>query len=566
MWFRIARFLTITIVAAGFAAAGVWSVRLGWADYWFRKETLAGTEKALAITPDQAAYYYRLALLTSDDHPARAIEALQRAVALNPADAHSWIELGLRYEAGGDYARAEQCLIRAVEEDAEYLPKWTLANHYFRRNDPPRFWFWAKQAAAMAYGDPLPLFRLCGQMEEDGDLIDRLAIRNPSVRASYLSYLVGQDRIDLVGSPSRRVLEDNRQSDTPLLLAVCDRLLDRSRVDEALDIWNKLAGTHRIPFGARSSAIESPLTNGAFTAAPTSQGFDWRLPEVDGISAASEESPGGLRLTFSGRQPERCDALVQYVPVQENRKYKLRFLYRTSGIAAGTGLTWRITDRNGARSWPRSGTYPRKTRHRTRFRLAPRPAAAWYASLWPTSGVWEQLASQALSSCDRSTWSWRTSHSVPLGRPAAFARDEVEERHEQQKSPGVEQDFPPPTFPLDCATGCFDLAVLRNLTCGSLFGRVSGQENSIATVPAAIRVPSRQARQMFQQTAPVGAVKMIGLAFGTQHKLGSPGTRYSTPKSGHLQDFCPQSSPAGRPAHHSADVAFRAGILSTPIA
>jgi len=346
MWVRIGRFLTISIAAAGFAAAGVWSVRLGWADYWFRRETLAGTQKALAITPGQAAYYYRLALLSSDDHPATAVEALKRAVALNPSDAQSWIDLGLLYEAGGDTARAEQCLVRAVEEDAQYLPKWTLANFYFRRNDPPRFWFWAKRAAAMAYGDPLPLFRLCGQMEEDGKLIDRLAIRNPSVRASYVSYLVGQDRIDLVGPPSQRVLEGNRQDDTPLLLAVCDRLLDRSRVDEALDIWNRLAATHRIPFGARSSTTPSLLVNGAFTVAPTSQGFDWRLPEVDGVSAASEESPGGLRLTFSGRQPERCETLVQYVPVQENRQYKLTFRYRTSGIAAATGLAWRIADRN----------------------------------------------------------------------------------------------------------------------------------------------------------------------------------------------------------------------------
>jgi hypothetical protein len=347
MGFRIVRFLAIAIVAAGFAAAAVWSVRLGWADYWFRKETLAGTERALAITPGQAAYYYRLALLSSDDSPARAIEALKRALTLNPADAQSWIDLGLQYESGGDNTRAEQCLVRAVEEDAEYLPKWTLANYYFRRNDPPRFWFWAKQAAAMAYGDPLPLFRLCGQMEEDGKLIDRLAIRNPSVRASYLSYLTVENRIDLVGPPSRRVLEENRQSDTPLLLAVCDRLLDQSRGDEALDIWNRLAETHRIPFGARSTAVRFLLTNGAFRVAPTSQGFDWRLPEVDGISAASEEGPGGLRLTFSGRQPERCEVLVQYVPVQENRNYELKFLYRTSEIAAGTGLNWRITELNG---------------------------------------------------------------------------------------------------------------------------------------------------------------------------------------------------------------------------
>lgn len=42
MWFRLARFLAIAIAAAGFSTAAVWSFELGWADYWFRKETLAG--------------------------------------------------------------------------------------------------------------------------------------------------------------------------------------------------------------------------------------------------------------------------------------------------------------------------------------------------------------------------------------------------------------------------------------------------------------------------------------------------------------------------------------------
>ncbi len=350
MWYRLFRFLSIAIAAVGFAAAAVWSIRLGQADYWFRQETLAGTAKAITILPGQAAYYHRLALLSSDDAPARAVEALQRAVALNPSDAQSWIDLGLQFEQGGNNTRAEQCLLRASQEDAQYLPRWTLANYYFRRNDTPRFWYWAKQAAAMAYGDPLPLFRLCGQMEEDGKLIDRLSIRTPSVRASYLAYLVGQNRIDLVGPPIQRVIEDDIESDTPLLLAVCDRLLEQSRASEALDIWHSLARTRRIPFDARSSTTGSLLTNGSFTVAPTSQGFDWRLPEVDGISPASEDSPGGLRLTFSGREPERCETLVQYVPVRENRKYELEFQYRTSGIAAGTGLAWRIAEVNGVKS------------------------------------------------------------------------------------------------------------------------------------------------------------------------------------------------------------------------
>jgi hypothetical protein len=40
--------------------------------------------------------------------------------------------------------------------------------------------------------------------------------------------------------------------------------------------------------------------------------------------------------------------LTQVVPTQENTEYQLQARYRTSEIAAGSGLSWRITDLDGA--------------------------------------------------------------------------------------------------------------------------------------------------------------------------------------------------------------------------
>jgi hypothetical protein len=82
---------------------------------------------------------------------------------------------------------------------------------------------------------------------------------------------------------------------------------------------------------------------------PMSQGFDWRLPSVAGVTTSLEERPAGLRISFSSRQPENCDVLTQFLPVMESSNYELRFLYRTAGIAPETGLGWRITDLNGAK-------------------------------------------------------------------------------------------------------------------------------------------------------------------------------------------------------------------------
>ena len=331
---------------AGLAAAAGWSWRVGWADYLARQETLEATEEALGWTPGQAAYHFRLGVLAAEKEPARSMAALEGAVALNPWDAGSWIELGLRLEADGKSDGAERCLLRAAEADRQYLPRWTLASFYFRRQDTERFWAWAEASAEMVYGDATPLFRLCGQVTEDGELIERIGIERPEVRANYVWYLMDRGRVDVILRAARKVLEGNREADVPVMMAVCDRLLDGKRAEGAMEVWNGLAERHRIPFGAVSGTGPAP-TNGTFSTAPTSHGFDWRLPVTEGVSPSSEERPQGLRLTFSGEQPESCEVLAQFVPVREETAYELKFAYRTPGIRPGTGLRWRVMDAGG---------------------------------------------------------------------------------------------------------------------------------------------------------------------------------------------------------------------------
>jgi tetratricopeptide (TPR) repeat protein len=340
-----AGFLPVAAALAGLVAAGAWSIRTGLADYRMRQETVGGMERAIALMPDQAEYYARLAWLVSDDDPQRAKDALRHAVALNPLDAPSWVELGLRAEAEGDAVTSKQCLLRAAEVDHQFVPRWTLANYYFRHDDVSMFWFWAKEAAALLSGNAWPMFQLCGRVEEDGKLIDRLEIRNPEVRAAYLAYLLNRNRTDLIGPAVHRLLGENLQADIPVLLTACERLLDAGRVDQAAEVWNRLAEMRRVPFKTPAGEGEQLVANGNFMAPLTSRGFDWRLPEVEGINVSQEEeSRGGLRVTFSGREPEDFEALVQLVPSRGKMPYELSFEYRTRGIASGAGLGWRITD------------------------------------------------------------------------------------------------------------------------------------------------------------------------------------------------------------------------------
>jgi tetratricopeptide (TPR) repeat protein len=343
------------VAVAGCGVSAVWSARAGWADYRARQETSTATERAIAVTPGQSLYYYRLAVLLAERDPRKSNEYLRRAAALNPADADLWIELGLRSEAEGDYATAERCLLRAAAENKLYLPRWTLANYYYRRNDAARFWAWAKSSAAMVYGDPAPLFALCETMAEGGNLMELLELRRPDLQAAYLTYLLGRRVTGRIAPVAQSVLAAERPSDTPLLLGACDRLLDGKQVDGALLIWNNLVRTHKAPFRALAPSGGPVLTNGAFEISPTSRGFDWRLPSLEGVSASREQAAAGLRLTFSGGQPESCEPLTQLVPVQDNGAYELKFAYQTSGIASGAGPRWQVADAFGAQRIAESG-------------------------------------------------------------------------------------------------------------------------------------------------------------------------------------------------------------------
>jgi hypothetical protein len=135
-------------------------------------------------------------------------------------------------------------------------------------------------------------------------------------------------------------------------LAACDRLIADGSDSQALQIWNGLATLHEIPYGALHPDAGQSLTDGDFKMLPTSRAFAWRSPTTDGIAAFLAEhradAVGGIRIGFSGRQPENCEVLAQYLPVMENSKYEMRFRYRTSGISPEAGLAWRVTDFQGA--------------------------------------------------------------------------------------------------------------------------------------------------------------------------------------------------------------------------
>jgi tetratricopeptide (TPR) repeat protein len=322
-------------------------MRLAYADYLYSREELESVVRAVRLAPGNAEYYVRQADLLDQARASNTQQeaALERAVALNPRDSSVWIELGLRAEITGEPARAERCLLEAARVDRTQQPRTTLANYYFRRGEAEKFWRWMREAlqTAPARGDMALLFRLCWSLSEDPELIRERAIpERPEALRQYLSFLLGTARLEAAQAVAERILRRATVDDVPLLVAYCDRLLEARQPTTAAHLWNAIVGGGLLSYQALRPANGLALTNGDFRLTPRSQGFDWRIPPVEGVTASRDEKTPALRLAFSGKQPEQCELLWQYLPLVASASYRFRFEYQSEGIGPSTGLRWEL--------------------------------------------------------------------------------------------------------------------------------------------------------------------------------------------------------------------------------
>jgi tetratricopeptide (TPR) repeat protein len=324
----------LRIIIAAACCFGIWcSWTLARADYLFRKDTEESVRSAIRLVPDGWEYYMRLAQFDRGN----ARELLDTALRLNRYDAQADIELGLQYEAEGNYGRAEKQLLEAYEVDHTYLPRWSLANYYFRRDNMLAFWAWARSAAEMPSDDVGPLFELCWRVSPDPEKI-KAAILNdkPELIRQYINFLLAKDQPGALADVAPRLVRSgDPETDSVLLFAVLNRLVAVNDADAANALWHLLIERHWVV-----ADITEP-NNANFLREPLPVSFDWSLPEYPGLHSWPGSS--GLETEFTGSQPEECMVAEQAVALTPGN-YSLTYAYHTSDIPAATGIRWQILD------------------------------------------------------------------------------------------------------------------------------------------------------------------------------------------------------------------------------
>lgn len=260
---------------------------------------------------------------------------LATALHLDPYNAEADIEMGLQYEANGDFAHAERSLLQAYAVDHTYLPRWSLANYYFRRGNMPAFWTWARSAAAMPSDDISPLFALCWRASQNPRQITATIANNqPKFLRQYVGFLETKDQPgELAAIATRLVLHGNPAENRASLLSAVNALVADNDANAAQSLWHVLMEHHWI-------VADTTVPNNAdFARAPLPVSFDWSLPQAFGMDSWAGQL--GLAVEFSGNEPESYTIAEQTIILKPG-DYILGYTYETTGIAPDTGIQWQI--------------------------------------------------------------------------------------------------------------------------------------------------------------------------------------------------------------------------------
>ena len=320
------------------------------AEAWVARGSRESLERAIAWSPSNRIGWFKLAALEARESgkPAAGLEYLQRAAELGANDGTSRIELSLALEAAGNVGEAETTLLAAADVEPGFLPRWALANFYLRQGRTDDYWKWTGEAVKANPRLLSTAMNLSWRAFDDGELILERGVPNtPEVNRAYFSYLIDTNRLGSLLAIWPRLEADLKVFDVPNVALYLDQLLLADQVERAVEVWNALCTRGYVPFQALSLEEGPYLTNGDFSSRINGLGFDWKVPQAEGVTRVQTETGPGqaaLEIRLSGAQPEYTQLLMQMTPIEPGRRYVLIYEYATQQLPAETGIGWIVRD------------------------------------------------------------------------------------------------------------------------------------------------------------------------------------------------------------------------------
>lgn len=300
-------------------------------------------ERAARLSPGNADYRHRIgrydAFVGGD--PRAAMVNYQAAVALNPHDAHYWLDLAGAYQVSEDLNGQRAALDRALQaEPTAPDVAWEAANFFLIGGEIDRA---LREFRVVIENDPSRVpaaLRTCWRVRPDTDALLRDVVppRTDSLIA-FLQLLASKQETDGVIKTWERLADLRQKFPNSYLYAQVQYLIGMRRPDAAMQAWEQAAGV--LGISAYLPTDDNLIVNGDFSLDILNGGFDWTYVNRTGVQPLLDpsnfrEGHRSLSLTFLG--PGINDAGVQQlIPVRGATTYDFSAYYKSADFEGAGG-------------------------------------------------------------------------------------------------------------------------------------------------------------------------------------------------------------------------------------
>ena len=365
-------------------AAGVWSY---FAVRWYIGNTLAEyfnpadtslrvPQMAESMAPRDPLPHWRIAQVSQKilplDQKGPAIAEYEKAVSLSPYDYRFWMSLGTAQEQTGDPAKAEQALKRAVALAPAYsFPHWYLGNLLIRNGRYDEA-FAELRLASQADPELRPQqFNLIWAIySNDPDGLKRSVGPNATLQGQFALYLIGQKHFDEGLRLWNDLSVEDKKANRETAQLIVGSLNSQLHYHDAVQVWNEISPEmYRVEVGRIFDAsFEDALSYGGENV------FGWQVKSAPNVSIGIDPNKGhngarSLRFLFQVRNNIEGITAGQLIPVTPRTEYDFEYYVSTEKLESGSAPLIQIVDATDGAILTTSPMAPGGTNDWTRISL-----------------------------------------------------------------------------------------------------------------------------------------------------------------------------------------------------
>ncbi len=345
--------LFVVIAACALAIfLGYFGIRNAIATYYLNLDARAGYERAVALEPASARNWFLLGRSYLYDfeqpEPVRAVQSLQRAVALDPYSAEALLDLAAAYDEQGDTATARQAFLSAQSVyplSADVA--WSYGNFLLRQGEQDAAFREIRKAVELEPKRSAEAFSRALRVQPDANvLLDKAVPASPAVYLPILLSLSGAADLGNAQRVWNRLIALRQKVPISEVYFFINELVHQRRVPDAVNAWNQAVSIMQNP--PPPDPAGSLLWDGGFESGYTGGGFSWHfIPATNDVQISldqTEKHAGerSLRILFNGHRNISFEDACHNIAPEPGKRYLLSAWVKTQSLTSSEGVRLQI--------------------------------------------------------------------------------------------------------------------------------------------------------------------------------------------------------------------------------